>query len=83
MPKLKNLVDEYLESYNRSFDISIGRRKIMERVNIATIVPDDGLKLNRLTKNENILKEAAIDGARKMFQLFNKEANASDILRYT
>lgn len=63
MPKLKKFVDSYIEDYNKSFDISIGRKKISENVNISTIVPDDSFRLNRLTKNESLLKSAAIDGA--------------------
>lgn len=82
MPKLKNFVESYLEDYNRSFDISIGKNKISEKVNISTIVPDDDFRLNRLTKNERLLKSAAIDGAEKTFKLFGSNYDAKDILRY-
>lgn len=82
MPKLKHLVEGYLKNYNRSFDISIGRKRVKEDINIATIVPDDDFKLNRLTKNENLLKEAAIDGAKKAFELFGMNYGTTNILRY-
>ena len=65
-----------------AFDISLGNVKIKKKVNIATIVPDSNFKLNRLTKNEKLLKNAAIDGARKVFDLFNKEWNMGNILKY-
>lgn len=79
------LFDTYLEgfeNYSYSFDICIGKRKIEKGVNIATIIPDDNFSLNRLTKNEKLLKEAAIDGARKVFNLFKKDYDMGNILRY-
>lgn len=45
-------------------------------------MPDDDFRLNRLTKNENLLKEAAIDGAKKAFELFSMDYDTTNILRY-
>ncbi len=70
------------DNYNYSFNASIGKGKVKNNVNIATIVPDDDFSLNRLTKNEKLLKGAAINGARKVFDLFSKNYDTSGILRY-
>lgn len=81
-PKLVNAFFRGLNEYNYAFDISLGNAKIRKKVNIATVVPDAKLMLNRLTKNKKLLKNAAIEGARKVFHLFNKEFDTSNILRY-
>ena len=81
MPRLGKFVDAWLNSYMDCFDLAIGRIN-KKNVNIAAIVPDSDFKLNRLTKDESLLKEAAIDGAKKVYQLFNKSFDTSNILRY-
>ena len=81
----KKLVDTYLtglKNYEQAFDISLGVRKVKENIHIATIVPDDNFRVTRLTKDQILLKQAAIDGAKKVFDLFNKNYNMNDILKY-
>lgn len=81
MPRLSKFVDVWLNSYINCFDLAIGRIN-KKNVNIVAIMPDSDFKLNRLTKDESLLKEAAIDGAKKVYQLFNKSFDTSNILRY-
>lgn len=65
-----------------SFDICIGKKRAKRNINIATIVPDDGFNITRLTTNTNLLKNAAIDGSKKLFELFNEKYNMIEILKY-
>lgn len=80
--KLVNAFFTCLNEYSYAFDVSLGNVKIKKKVNIATIVPDSNFNLNRLTKSEKLLKEVAIDGAKKVFDLFEQKFDMSDILRY-
>ena len=81
-PELRDFVDVYFKKYKHSFDVSIGKVKIKDNVNIVSIIPDDNLKLNRLSRNQRLLKNAAIQGADKLFGLFNQGYDTNDILRY-
>ena len=40
------------------------------------------IALKNIVARKNLLKEAAIDGAKKVYQLFNKPFDASATLRY-
>ena len=40
------------------------------------------IALKNIVTRKNLLKEAAIDGAKKVYQLFNKPFDASATLRY-
>ena len=82
MPELRDFIDVYLEKYKHSFDISIGKAKTKDNVNIASIIPDDNLNLNRLSRNQRLLKNAAIQGTNKLFELFNKKYKINNILSY-
>ena len=81
MPRLSKFVDAWINGYMDCFDLAIGRIN-KKNVNIVAIVPDSGFMLKRLTKSEELLKEAAIDGAKKVYQLFSKPYDTGAILRY-
>ncbi|MBI3026825.1 patatin-like phospholipase family protein [Candidatus Woesearchaeota archaeon] len=81
----KNLFGGYLtgfEDYKHIFNISTGKIKI-DNMNIATILPDDKFRLTRLTKNKELLKWAAVDGAKSVFVAFNRQFNTGNILKYS
>lgn len=83
MPEFRDFTDTYLEDYKYSFDLAIGRKRRKDKVNIASIVPDSKLRLNRLSKNEALLKNAAMQGASELFRLFKEKHDTKDILKYS
>jgi predicted patatin/cPLA2 family phospholipase len=68
------LMAAYCDTYDRENtirDMALGRRPIPTGINIATICPDEAdPKIERMTRNTALLKEAAIASAKRTLKVF-------------
>jgi len=70
----KNFYEVYINRdkiHAEKLRIVMGNKKYKKKkVNIVAIFPEESLKIRRTTKNKKVLKNTAIQGAAKTFQLF-------------
>ena len=83
----KEFYKAYRDRYKKQteqLDIIMGRKKCKNRkVNIVAIFPKEPLKIKRTTKNEKVLKDAAMEGAIKTLRLFGVNYyHPTELLRF-
>jgi len=70
----KNFYKTFIERhkvYKEKLSIIMGKSFFKKEVNILAIFPGKSLKIKRTTKKEDVLKNAAIEGAVKVLRLFS------------
>jgi hypothetical protein len=70
---------------NRSMDIAFGRatEAVPTGVHIATIAPDAHLGLKRLTRRRTVLVASAVNGGRKIFDVFaSSDCRVAEVLTF-